>query len=161
MEVVGYKCFNADLTNRYGKKFIVGKIYFTPGVIKFGNNGNGFHLCKNMEDTLRYFDAMNTSVSICRVVGRGNVVSYFDDYYGYYDMFAVSELEIVSKLTRDEIVSIGLRLGEHRVKRFLSGYKLNNQELKKFKDKFLNNREVLKVIEYYQENKLDAFAKRR
>ena len=26
-EVVGYKAFNKDLTNRYGKKFEIGKIY--------------------------------------------------------------------------------------------------------------------------------------
>ena len=35
--------------NNYGKKFSVGKIYITSGTIKFGNNGNGFHLCKNIE----------------------------------------------------------------------------------------------------------------
>ena len=52
MEVIGYKCFNEDLTNSYGKKFAIGQIYITTGALKFGNNGNGFHLCKNIEDIL-------------------------------------------------------------------------------------------------------------
>ena len=53
--IYGYKCFNSDMTNRYGKKFELGKVYSTDGKVKFGNSGNGFHFCKNIEDTLRYF----------------------------------------------------------------------------------------------------------
>ena len=57
--------FNDDLTNRYGTKFEVGKTYHANGDIKFGNDGNGFHMCKNIEDTLRYFDAFNDNIRIC------------------------------------------------------------------------------------------------
>ena len=74
MEIIGYKCFNKDLLNRYGKKFRLGKIYITEGSIKFGNSGNGFHLCKNMENTFRYFDAMNENVDICKVRASGVIV---------------------------------------------------------------------------------------
>ena len=55
--MLGYKCFNENLTNRYNTKFEIGKIYHVNGNIKFGNNGNGFHICKNLEDTLRYFNS--------------------------------------------------------------------------------------------------------
>lgn len=71
MSVIGYKCFHEDLTNRYGIHFKVGHIYFAQDLVQFGNFGNGFHLCKNMEDTLRYFDAMNQAVCICKVKGSG------------------------------------------------------------------------------------------
>ena len=47
--IKGYKCFNKGLINRYGKKFEVGKIYHQDGDIKFGINGNGFHMCSNLE----------------------------------------------------------------------------------------------------------------
>ena len=63
--VLGYKCFNEDLTNRYGFKFEVGNTYKVDGIIKFGIDGNGFHMCERLEDTLRYFDAMNLDVSVC------------------------------------------------------------------------------------------------
>lgn len=161
MNVVGYKCFNEDLTNRYGYKFEVGKIYFAEGIIKFGEGGNGFHLCKRLEDTLRYFDAMNNRVSICEVIGDGEIVSNYDDYYGYYDMFVVSKLQLIKMLSRDEIIDISLNLDSIRAKRFLSGYKLTKEELLIFKNKFKSDISVQEYIEYYQENKADAFVKRR
>lgn len=157
MVVSGFKCFNKGLINCYGKKFEVGKIYFTEGAIKFGNDGNGFHLCKRLEDTLRYFDAMNEEVSICRVNGTGKMVKYFDEYNEYFDMYAVEQLQIISELSREEIIDIALKLNCLRVKRFLSGYKLTDEEIFLFKQKFAEEQSVQKVIEYYQENKLDAF----
>ena len=83
--MIGYKCFNEDLTNRYGAEFKVGKTYHVSGNIKFGNDGNGFHMCKNMEDTLRYFDAFNGNVRICLVYGFGKSNKYNDEYNGFYD----------------------------------------------------------------------------
>lgn len=67
MEVLGYKCFNKDLTNSYGTIFEIGQIYTIQGDIKFGTKGNGFHMCKRLEDTLRYFDGIHNEVSICLV----------------------------------------------------------------------------------------------
>lgn len=157
----GYKCFNKDMTNRYGQTFEVGKTYFIDGKIKFGNNGHGFHMCERMEDTLRYFDAMQEEVNICFVLGSGEIVSYVDEYYGYYDMFAVSSLKIIKQLTREETILKGLLLNEVNVKRFISGYKLRPTEINIFKTKFCNDLSVLETIEYYQEEKLDAFVKKR
>lgn len=159
--MTGYKCFNNNLTNRYGMPFEIGKIYKINGEIRFGNNGNGFHFCKNMEDTLRYFDAMNNTVSICSVIGSGQICTYFDDYYGYYDMFASSQIEILKELTREEIIITALNLNVFRVQRFLSLFKLYKEEIELFKQRYYNEESVYSVIEYYQENKFDAFVKRR
>ena len=40
MEIIGYKCFNKDLTNRYNKTLEVGKIYTTSGNVSFGSDGH-------------------------------------------------------------------------------------------------------------------------
>ena len=159
MSIIGYKAFDKNLVNRYGTKFQVGKIYIAEGIVKFGNNGNGFHLCKNMEDTFRYFDAMEKEIDVCKVSGSGDIVEYCDEYYGYYDMYAVSELEILSKLSRKEIIDYALRLNDIRLKRFLSGYKLNDEELELFIKKYKDNISVKQVIDYYQKKELDAFTR--
>ena len=89
-------------TNHYGKKFEVGKIYIAPGIIKFGTNGNGFHMCRNMEDTFRYFDTEN--MTVCKVIGSGEMDEGFDHYYGFYEMYAVKRLKILKELSRLEII---------------------------------------------------------
>ena len=96
----GYKAFNADLTNRYGVPFIEGGKYSVDGPAVFGNSGNGFHFCERLEDTLRYFDAMNDDVKIAEVIGSGKMVEANDEYYGYYDMFSATELEVIRILSR-------------------------------------------------------------
>ncbi len=80
---IGYKCFNKGLINRYGTKFCIEKTYHCDKQIKFGNNGHGFHVCKRLEDTLRYFDAMNKEVDICIVECYGKYDKQEDDYYDY------------------------------------------------------------------------------
>ena len=156
MEIIGYKCFNKDLLNRYGKKFRLGKIYITEGSIKFGNSGNGFHLCKNMEDTFRYFDAMNENVDICKVRASGVIVEYSDDYYGYYDMYAAEKLEILHVLSRREIIEYALSLNDERLKRFLSGIKLTDKEIKEILS-LHSASDVKATIDYYQKKKKDAY----
>lgn len=155
MEIKGYKCFNKDFTNRYGRKFSIGQIYVAPGIIKFGNNGNGFHICKNMEDTFRYYDTSN--IIVCEVIGSGNYVEYSDEYNEYFDMYSVEKLEIIRKLSREEIIEEGLNLNEIRVKRFLSTFKLTQEEIDNFKSKFRNNRNILNILAYYQEKNKDVY----
>ncbi len=161
MYIIGYKCFNENLTNKYGFKFEIGKLYTAHGTIKFGNNGNGFHLCKNMEDTLRYFDAFKNSVTIAEVLGSGKIVESFDDYYEYYNMYVTEKLRILKILTREEIINIELELNLDRVERFLSGFKLSKEEIELFKNKFNNNQTILQYIEYYQKGNIDAFINKR
>jgi len=155
--MLGYKCFNENLTNRYNTKFEIGKIYHVNGNIKFGNNGNGFHICKNLEDTLRYFNSFDYNISICLVYAFGKYDKYNDEYYGFYDMYAYEYLTILKKLNREEIINYALNLNEIRIQRFLSLYKLSNEEIKLFKNKFNNFESIIKCISYYQENNKDVY----
>lgn len=161
MEIVGYKCFNKNITNSYGLKFEIGKTYAVDGPIKFGTEGNGFHMCERLEDTLRYFDAMNEEVSICLVKGSGEILEWADEYYGYYDMYVVQRLEILKKLSRDEIIDNAIHMDREGFKRFLIGFKLSCVELLYFKNMYKKDDMVLRYIEYYQENQFDAFEKKK
>ena len=158
-EVVGYKAFNKDLTNHYGKKFEVGKIYIMPGAIKFGTHGNGFHMCKNMEDTFRYFDTKN--MTICKVIGSGEMDEGEDHYYGFYDMYAVERLKILKVLSRLEIIEEGLKLNDTRVERFISLLPLTKEELVLFKEHFKSDISVMDAIAYYQEKDEKIYYKRK
>lgn len=157
MEIVGYKCFNRGLINRYGNKFSKGKIYIATGNIKFRNNG--FHMCKNMEDTFRYFDALNNEVDVCLVKGSGEIQEFSDEYYGYYDMYSVQKIEILKQLSHLEIIEKGLSLNEIKVQRFLSTFKLNKNEIELFKEKFNKYKTVLNMIAYYQEGNTKVYQK--
>lgn len=161
MELHGYKCFNKDLTNRYGMKFEVGKEYKVSGDIEFGVDGNGFHICENVEDTFRYFDAMNDEVKVCFVKGSGEIIECADDYYGYYGLYSVEKLEIIKLLSRNEIINLGLNLGDERVKRFLSLFKLEDEEKKLFINKYIKCRDILDTISYYQDNDVKTYTKKK
>ena len=158
-ELVGYKAFNKDLTNRYGKKFEVGKIYIMPGAIKFGTHGNGFHMCKNMEDAFRYFDTKN--MTICKVIGSGEMDEGEDRYYGFYEMYAVKRLKILKELSRLEIIEQGLKLPELRAERFVSLFPLTEEEIILFKKQFKNYIRVLDAIAYHQEKDEKIYYKRK
>ena len=153
----GYKCFDKGLINRYGTKFEVGKLYHTDNEIKFGNDGNGFHVCKRLEDTLRYFDAMNGEVDIAKVKCYGNYQKYEDEYNDYYDMYAFEYMIIDKVLTREEIINYGIHLYEMQVKRFISGFRLTKEEIIMFKEQFKKNQNILNTIAYYQEGDKEVF----
>jgi hypothetical protein len=157
--IMGYKCFNANLTNHYGFQFEVGKTYSVSGDIKAGTTGNGYHMCINMEDTFRFYGEMNENIKICEVIGTGNMVRFSDEYNGYFDMYSVEHIEIVRVLSREEIVEIGLSLGEMRVIRFISGFRLTPEEIELFKEKYKFCPLVIKAIAYYQEG--DKFVYQR
>ncbi len=153
----GYKCFQKGLINRYGDIFQVGKWYRAFGDIQFGNNGNGFHVCSRLEDTLRYFDCMNSEVNLTKVRCYGNYSSYEDDYYGYYDMYAYEYMMIDKILNRDDIINYALDLNEITIKRFLSLYRLNDKEKEIILHKYKDNIDVLKTFFYYQEDNKDIY----
>ena len=153
----GYKCFNKGLINRYGIQFEVGKTYHCDGEIKFGNNGNGFHVCRRLEDILRYFDAMTGKVDICKVICYGKYAKGEDEYNDYYDMFAFEYMIIQKIMTREEIINYGLGLYEMQAKRFVSQYKLTEEEIAIFKNRFQRSSHILNTISYYQEGNLNAF----
>ena len=153
----GYKSFNADMTNTYGKKFEVGKIYTVNGPIKFGNSGNGFHICKNIEDTFRYFDTNN--IAVCEVNGFGKKVKYEDEYYGFYDMYAVEKIEILKLLRRREILEYMLETNPERVARFIQLFNLYDDEIELFEEKFKKETKVIDYINYYQKKRKDIWTR--
>ena len=158
--VLGFKCFDKGLLNNYGMEFYVGETYKADGDIRFGLFGNGYHMCKNLEDTLRYFDGLNHEIEICSVLGMGKIVVFDDDYNGYYDMYSVERLEIIKLLTREEIIDRVLTYNEFRVMRFLQGYRLDDEEIKKFINKFKTNIQVLDTISYYQYGDKEVYSRR-
>ena len=157
--VQGFKCFKKGLINRYGMIFELGKVYHDDKEIKF--HQSGFHMCTNLEDTLRYFDAFNEEVDIASVIGSGKINKYDDEYNGFYDMYSVEYLQVCHVLTRDEIMSYVLDLPPMRVKRFISLYKLSKEELLIFYDKYYNNIPITNALNYYQNEKEKVYIKKK
>lgn len=146
--IEAYKCFNDGLVNQYGIKFQIGIVYHATDDIKFQKNG--FHMCKNLEDTLRYFDSFNNNIEIAKVCGFGNIDKYEDEYNEFFDMYATEYMIINHVLTREEIVNYTNHISDMALKRFLSLYKLNKCELEYFKEKYKNNYMLMSTIDYFQ-----------
>ncbi len=162
IKISGYKSFAEDGTNIYGKIFEIGK-YHCDGEIKFGINGNGYHFSKRLEDTIR-FGLTNDNrqvgnVLIAKVVGSGIIDNGYDDYNGYYDMYSVSDLEIIKYLTREEIISYMLQItNEDRIIRFVSLFALTEEEKNLFYGK---SNKIDMTIDYYQNGIKDAYTKKK
>lgn len=95
--------------------------------------------------------------NIARVLGYGTILEsnkVSDDYYGYYDSYVVSDIRILKYLTREEIINYAIKLPELRMTRFVSLYKLTDDEIKLFKDKYLY---VDLALLYYQKQQLDIY----
>lgn len=150
MEVKGYKAFNIDATNRYGKPFTEGETYCVDGEIKFGNNGNGFHMCTVLSDVFRYVNADEEDVLVAEVTGRGQYDKFDDTYYGYYDMYSFEEITINKFLSRNEVIEKMLMSPSHEVLKFLMTFKLNENEKIIFARKFRGDLKVIKALLYYQ-----------
>ena len=156
----GYKCFYKGLVNNYGIHYQVGKTYICAGEIIYGNDGNGFHMCLRLEDTLRFFDTFSEDVSICEVIGFDECVKRDDEYNGYYDMYACRGMHIVRELKREEIIAYGLNLSEMQLIRFITSFKLNDLEKEMFREKFKGNNLINEHLDYYQDNIKDAFMRK-
>ena len=128
MEVKGYKAFNKDATNRYGQPFTEGGTYHVEGEVKFGNDGNGYHMCTSLSDVFRYVNATEDDVLVALVTGRGKYDKYDDTYYGYYDMYSFEEMTIDKFLSREEVIERMLNSPAHEVNKFLSTCRLSEEE---------------------------------
>jgi len=159
-EIIAYKAFDEGLVNRYGDKFEVGKIYRVNGDIKWGNYGNGFHMCLYPENCFRYFDT-SQKIDLALVRGFGQMQCYDDEYNAYYNMYVCEGMEILKVLSRDEIIELALNLYTYRIENFLKTFKLSADEIELFKDVYKDSERTLEFINYYQENDKDAFVKRR
>ncbi len=149
-EIIGYKSVDKNYKDISGNILEENKIYHVDGKIIFGNGGNGYHFAKKLEDTLRYQlndDDFLTRPNIAKVIGFGDIVESFDEYYGYYELYAASNIKILKYLKEDEIIAYALSLREDRMLRFVSLYRLNSNEIKLFKNKYLS---VDLALLYYQ-----------
>lgn len=149
--IKGYKAFYENMENRYGMRFEENKTYYAQGPLRFGNDGNGFHFCRRLEDTLRYFPAMEEKIQIAKVTSLGEYEIFNDEYYGYYDLYVTRELKIDKILTREEIIKMYLDMDTDRVIRFVSGYRLTPEEIELFKLRYSDDKKIIKAILYYQE----------
>ena len=155
--VVGYKAFN-NMKDRFGNEYQPGIIYEIPGTIKFRKNG--FHFCTNIADVFRYYDGFDDNTVICEVAGFGDLDKYDDEYYDYLDMYASSKLEILKVLSREEVLEIALNNSAIHILRFISGYKLTDEEIDVVL-KRCQSPSVQEYIDYYQKNDKTAFQRRR
>ncbi len=144
--MLGYKALEKGLKNRYGFSFEIGNKYILDGELKWRENG--FHFCTNPEDTLRYVNAFKNEIDIVLVSGTGDLVTYNDEYYGFYDMYASSIIEIKKIIPREEFFKMVIdSKAEYRIKRFISLTKMNKDEKKIVLDLYPNLSEYL---DYYQ-----------
>lgn len=154
--MIGCKAFDYDLVNRYGMKFELNVEYSLSGELKFGNNGNGFHFCTNLEDTLRYVDGANAIIVM--VEALGNLKQYDDEYNGYYDMFVTDKIKLIKILTKNEIFNYTCSLPDYRLIKMIRDYKqFTELELLYLENKYQNNSYVIRAIKYYQRNDLNAY----
>lgn len=162
--IFGYKAFNSDFTNRYGQMFEAGKLYSLNNEdVKFQKNG--FHFCERLEDTLRYYDGFS-DIKIAKVVGLGNIDEYEDNYYGYYHMYSAEKIYISYFLSREEIIKYILDVAKgnpyfsDRTIRFVSGFRITEEEKDKLVSATIDDKErkkLVKAIQYYQEDKKDVY----
>lgn len=155
--IQGYKCFHKGLIDNDGCQYEVGKVYHTK---EFMEKDHGFHVCTNLEDTLRNFDAMNSEVDIALVNCFGKLNKFNDENYGFYDMYLAENIVIKKVLTREEIINYALNLDPESIKRFLTLFKLTEEEIILFQNKFINYPEVADYILYYQQNDKEAFQRK-
>lgn len=157
MKIKGYKAFAMDGTNVKGIIFPPGR-YHCDGNISFGTHGNGYHFAKRLEDTIRFGivdDKLVGNVLIAEVIGSGTIAEGTDEYYGYYDMYSASDLEVIRYLSREEIIQYALSLHDSkRMERFVSKYYLTEEEQQLFYGIY---EEVDLAIDYYQRNKKNVY----
>lgn len=155
MYIKGFKIFNSKLQNRYGFTFEVGKKYHCDGAIKFGIYGNGFHFCKNLEDTFRYAEDPNKSL-VASVIGSGEIKESWDDYYGYYDLYCAEYLEIIRVLSREDILQMAKNMHSMQLSRLLMFLKFTEEELEELQ---ITDFATLNVVEYYQRENTKVYEK--
>ena len=146
----GYKALREGLINRYGYQYLLNKKYRLNGNLKWRENG--FHFCTRPEDTLRYVDSWNDNIVVTEVEASGDLILYEDEYYGYYDMYASSEMKILRVLSREELFEIIYNSNnDDRVRRLVSSIELTSNEINLIKEKYPR---VIPTIEYYQNEEM-------
>ncbi len=156
-EVKGYKAFNLDGSNKYGKVFIEGNTYHTAKDIQFYKSG--YHLCTHLPHVYSYyFPAEEVKVAEVTGFGKHHYLN-IDDYRGLYDMYAVENITIDHFLTRKEIITTVLNETPYNQKIFIYNSHLSKEEIKLFLERINDDYELLKAIFYYQMGYIDIYEK--
>lgn len=149
-KVFGFKIFNKDFTNRYHKKFKVGKSYQVKGEIKWGPDGNGFHMCTVLQDCFRFFE--HQEVIVTRVIGSGRKICRDYEYCGNLDMYVCEKLKVLEVIPWSEVLTIILELTDYKeLVKFLSCVTLTEEEFELFKKHYQNRPMCLDNVIYYQD----------
>lgn len=137
--IYGYKSFNVGGRNIKGIIMPPGKYHFDGDII-YGRQG--YHFAEYLEDTLEYTDTDSPLIAYVRGSGTIDKCNYAEFESG--NLYAVSDIEILKYLNRDEILHYALALDEVRMIRFIDRYSLSKDELDIFSLKSSN---VKKFIE--------------
>ncbi len=155
MSIIGYKSLDNNFTNMYGTTYEFNKKYILNGKLEW--RINGFHFCKYPEDTLRYIESFNSPFKIVKVLASGEIVLYEDEYFGYYNMFASSEMTLLNELPREELLKIIIESkNQFRAMRLIKSIKLNDSEINEI---LKNYPYLINDINYYQYDKKDTYKK--
>ena len=155
--IKGYKAYT-NMMDKYGNTYELQKEYSQNGDIKFGING--FHFCTHIADVFRYYDGFDSDTNICEIEGYGELNKYDDEYNEYFNMYASSKIKILKSLSREEIIDAVLEENIFAALRFIQGYKLTEEEMQRFIQKY-QNQIIQDYINYYQKNKKDTFQRKR
>lgn len=157
MNIIGYKSLDENLTNMYGTTtYEFNKKYVLNGKPEWRKNG--FYFCERPEDTLRFIEGFDKPFRIVKVEGSGIIIKHDDDYYGYYNMYASSEMILLEELKREELISIVVNsYNQMRVLRLIRSIKLNENEINYILNKYPYLEDDIK---YYQFNEKDIYMKR-
>ena len=153
--IEGYKVFDNEFKTMGGIQFSVGMHKHVAGPKKAGpSNGNGFHLCKNFEDTFRY---KSNNPILCEVIGYG-VISreYIDEYNEYDGIYACSDIYVKRIIPREEIIEMAKNLPEYRLQRLISTYEMTDEEISEI-EKTNNTKKIKQYTNYYHRNIKNAF----
>lgn len=154
MEIKGYKGFSSDRKNQNNEEFEEGKIYTAKDEeLFFGENGNGFHFCKNLEDCFTYFSPEKGAI-YAEVTGMGNVKTKDDETTDSYGIYVSKSIRIDKFLTREEIIEHYLNEEKsvpiNGVIKFLRFYQLTEEELERFEKFYIKEYIIIETIAYYQ-----------
>lgn len=127
--MLSFKCYYKGLFDRYGNQYELNKTYTFK---KIKPQSSGFHSCKNLEDTFRYYDTTKETV-IAKVEISGDIIEFEDDYNGYYDMYCSSMIKILEVYEKEEIINIMKKSSSESKYRFIWTYNnLSEAEIREF-----------------------------
>lgn len=156
--IEGYKAFESDFTTAHENiSFKEMECKHIDGEIKSGPiGGHGFHLCKNFEDTFRFF---GDNPILCEVIGFGIIgEEYTDDYNDYDGIYACSDIYIKRVIPREEIIDMALELPNYRLERLIQTYKMTDEEIERIENNLPPYSDhTKKIINYYHRNDKNAF----